>query len=191
MTKIKLGKVAGLELSARPSAIVGFILLWVLLGGVAALLFKVPLGEAIVGGFIAVVLHYVSEIVHNLGHAWAARRTGYPMIGVRLFGVLGVSLYPQDEPPLPADVHIRRALGGPAASLLLTLVAGAIALALRPSAALGAGPSTVLRAGLLGKTPWLVAVFCFLENLLVFTLGAFLPLGFTDGSTLLEWWGKR
>jgi hypothetical protein len=183
MTKIKLGKVAGLELSARPSAIVGFILLWVLLGGVAALLFKVPLGEAIVGGFIAVVLHYVSEIVHNLGHAWAARRTGYPMIGVRLFGVLGVSLYPQDEPPLPADVHIRRALGGPAASLLLTLVAAVIALALRPS--------TALRAGLLGKTPWLVAVFCFLENLLVFTLGAFLPLGFTDGSTLLEWWGKR
>ena len=96
MTKIKLGKVAGLELSARPSAIVGFVLLWVLLGGVAALLFKVPLGEAIVGGFIAVVLHYCSEIVHNLGHAWAARRTGYPMIGVRLFGVLGVSLYPRD-----------------------------------------------------------------------------------------------
>ena len=175
MTKIKLGKVAGLELSARPSAIVGFVLLWVLLGGVAALLLKVPLGEAIVGGFIAVVLHYVSEIVHNLGHAWAARRTGYPMIGVRLFGVLGVSLYPQDEPPLPADVHIRRALGGPAASLLLTLVAAVITLVLRPAR----------------DTPWLVAAFCFLENLLVFTLGAFLPLGFTDGSTLLEWWGKR
>jgi hypothetical protein len=37
----------------------------------------------------------------------------------------------------------------------------------------------------------LVSAFFFLENLFVFTLAAFLPLGFTDGSTLLEWRGKR
>jgi hypothetical protein len=37
---------------------------------------------------------------------------------------------------------------------------------------------------------WIV-FFSFLENLFVFTLGAFLPLGFTDGSTLLRYWGKR
>ena len=29
------------------------------------------------------------------------------------------------------------------------------------------------------------------ENLLVFGGGAFLPLGFNDGSTLLHWWPKR
>jgi hypothetical protein len=40
-------------------------------------------------------------------------------------------------------------------------------------------------------TLWLLATFFFLDNLLVLTLGSFLPLGFTDGSTLLEWWGKR
>ena len=28
-------------------------------------------------------------------------------------------------------------------------------------------------------------------NLLVLGLGAFAPLGFTDGSTILTWWGKR
>ena len=50
MTRIKLGKVAGLELSAKPSAIGGLILLWVLLSVVAALLFRVPLGGAVVGG---------------------------------------------------------------------------------------------------------------------------------------------
>jgi hypothetical protein len=76
---------------------------------------------------------------------------------------------------LPANIHIRRALGGPVGSLLLTLLAAVIGLALRP----------------LGGTPWLVGAFFFLDNLLVFTLGAFLPLGFTDGSTLLEWRGKR
>src|SRR5690242_10193969 len=113
------------------------------------------------------LLHWLSDIVHHLGHAWAARRTGYPMVGVRLSGVLGSSIYPPDEPPLPAAVHIRRALGGPIASLLLTLVAAAIVLALRSS----------------GGTVWWVALFFFLENLLVFTLQVFLPLGFNDGGT--------
>ena len=175
MAEFELGRVAGLRLSVVPSAIVGFFLLWVLLSGVGVLLFEVPLVEAIVGGPVAVLLHYGSEIVHNLSHAWAARRTGYPMTGIRLFGLLGESLYPEDEPELPADIHIRRALGGPLGSLLLTLLAAVIALALRP----------------LGGTAWLIGAFFFLENLLVFTLGAFLPLGFTDGSTLLEWRGKR
>jgi len=175
MSNIKLGQVAGLRLSAKPSAIVGFFLLWIILSVVAIALFKIPTGEAIVGGLIAAVLHYVGEIVHNLGHARAARQTGYPMMGVLLVGVLGVSLYPSDEPELPADVHIRRALGGPTASLLLTIIAAVIALLLRPG----------------GGTPWLVAAFFSLENLLLFTLGAFIPLGFTDGSTLLKWRGKR
>jgi Zn-dependent protease len=175
MAEFELGKLGELRLSARPSALAGFFLLWVLVGGVGVLLFEVPLVEAIVGGLVAALLHYGSEVVHNLGHAWAARRTGYPMAGIRLFGLLGMSLYPKDEPELPADIHIRRALGGPVGSLLLTLLAAVIALVLRP----------------LGGTPWLVSVFFFLENLFVFTLGAFLPLGFTDGSTLLEWRGKR
>jgi len=175
MSNIKLGQVAGLRLSAKPSAIVGFFLLWIILSVVAIALFKIPTGEAIVGGLIAAVLHYVGEIVHNLGHARAARQTGYPMMGVLLVGVLGVSLYPSDEPELPADVHIRRALGGPTASLLLTIIAAVIALLLRPG----------------GGTPWLVAAFFSLENLLLFTLGAFIPMGFTDGGTLLKWRGKR
>ncbi|MCP4544074.1 MAG: hypothetical protein GY832_43740 [Chloroflexi bacterium] len=175
MSKIQLGQIVGLQLSAMPSTIVGFVLLWILLGGAAIMLFQVPLTEAIAGSFVAVVLHYGSEIVHNLGHAWAARRTGYPMTGIRLFGVLGMSRYPRDEPPLPANIHIRRALGGPAASLLLSLVAAAIALLLRP----------------LGGTLGLVTTFFFLENLILFALGSLLPLGFTDGSTLLKWWSKQ
>jgi hypothetical protein len=97
------------------------------------------------------------------------------MIGIQLWWVLSASIYPRDEGSLPAAVHIRRALGGPVASLLLTVIAALIALALRP----------------LGGVYWWVALFFFLDNLLVLTLGAFVPLGFTDGSTLLYWWGKR
>ena len=177
MNEYKLGKVAGLKLSVEPLAIAGTVVLLALLSAVAIGVLDLPVWEALIGSLIAVLLHWVSDIAHHLGHAWAARRTGYPMSGVRLgkWGVLGTSLYPPDEPALPAAIHIRRALGGPAGSLLVSLLAAVAALLLRP----------------VGGAPWWVAVFLFLDNFFLLTLGAFLPLGFTDGSTVLHWWGKR
>lgn len=172
---IRLGRWMGVKVMARPSAVLGSILLWVVFGSIGVWLLDLPVWEAIVGGIAAVILHWFSELWHQLSHAWAARRTGHPMSGLMLVGILGTSLYPRDEGTLPARVHIRRALGGPAGSLVLAVVAGLIALALHSR----------------GGVAWWVALFFFLDNLLVFTLGAFLPLGFTDGSTLLEWWGKR
>jgi hypothetical protein len=177
MKAYKLGRVTDLDLSAEPQAIVGTVLLWAFLSAVGAGLLDLPPGQAIAGGLVAAMLHWVSEFVHQWGHAWAARRTGYPMTGVR-FGkglLLGASRYPPDEGTLPAAVHIRRALGGPASSLLFSVLVGLIALASRSA----------------GGVTWWVALFCFLENIGVFTLGAFMPLGFTDGSTLLEWWPRR
>ena len=99
------------------------------------------------------------------------------MTGIRLgtYMLLGTSLYPDDEGELPGTIHIRRALGGPLGSLLFSIVAGILAIILFPITALA------------GMT----AFFVSLINLLVFTLGAFIPLGFTDGSTLLAWWGKN
>jgi hypothetical protein len=88
--------------------------------------------------------------------------------------VLGGTLYPRDEPELPAAVHIKRALGGPLGSLLLAMVMGVVSLVLRPSGGLLYG----------------LVAFGFWDNLLFFTLGALLPMGFTDGSTLLRYWGK-
>ncbi len=173
--EIKLGKPAGLNLSMMPSVIISVILLWLVLSGIGVWLIGLPAGKALIGGLAAVALHWLSGFVHQLGHAWAARRSGHPMVGVRLWGLLGASVYPPDEPALPASVHIRRALGGPQFSLLLSLVAGAILLALNPTS---------------HQTSWWVALFFFLDNLLVFTLGALMPLGFTDGSTLLEWRNK-
>jgi len=128
-------------------------------------------------GLVATLLYWVSVIVHHLGHAYAAHRTGYPMIGIRLgnYAVFGTSLYPEDEEPLAAGIHIRRALGGPIGSLLFAISSGIIALLLRP----------------LGGVVWWIAVYVSLTNLVIFTIGPFIPLGFTDGSTLLEWWGKR
>ena len=171
---IPLGRVASLRLTAAPSAIAGSVILWMALGGIAVLGSGLSPVAAVAGGLVAVTLHWASDIFHQLGHARAARATGHPMIGIRLWWVLSASIYPSDEGSLPAAVHIRRALGGPIASLLLTVIAAVITLALRP----------------LGAVYWWVALFFFLDNLLVLTLGAFVPLGFTDGSTLLRWWGK-
>ena len=175
MKTIKLGSLAGLKLMARPSTILGALLLWGLLSWAGGYCLNWGWGTAVLAALIATLLHYLGELWHQLGHAWAAKQAGWPMSGVLFIWALAASLYPSDEPELPARIHIRRALGGPAASLLLTLLAGLLALALRGS------------DGLL----WPLAAFLFLDNLLVFTLGAFLPLGFTDGSALLRYWPRR
>jgi len=175
--EFKLGKVAGLELSATPSALIASLILWVILAAVAYLLpypYHTTLLGAIIGGFAAVILHHLSDLWHQLGHSWAARNVGHPMIGIRFgfLGLLSADIYPADEGELPAGVHIRRALGGPLASLAMSVVAGIIFLVLN-----GRGYGAL----------WLLSLFFFLENFVVFTLEIFLPLGFNDASTVLHW----
>jgi Zn-dependent protease len=121
----------------------------------------------------AVLLHWVGDISHQLGHARAARKAGYPMIGIRLWGLLTSSIYPRDEPALPGKVHISRALGGPTMSFIIGLIS--------------AIPLLFLEAG---SVFWWLFLFFAADNLLVLSLGAFLPLGFTDGSTILRWLRK-
>ena len=175
--QVDLGDMLGLRLSIETVAFAGSAALLVVLAIVAIVVIGLPLGQALLGALFAVILHWFSEVWHDLGHGWAARRTGHPMTGIQLgrLGIFGTCLYPPDEPSLPARLHIQRALGGPIASLLLALV-GAVILVLLANA-----------SGVL----WWIALFFFLDNLLVLALGAFLPLGFTDGSTLLYWWGRR
>jgi hypothetical protein len=177
MNEFKIGKVAGLILSVVSLAVVGSILLLILLSGIAIGVLHFTVREAILASLLGVVLHWISALAHHLGHAWAARRTGYPMIGIRFgtLGLLATSLYPPDEQTLPAKIHIQRALGGPLGSLLFSLVALVIALVF----------------WIINDALGWVGTFFFLDNLLVFTLGVFVPLGFTDGSTLLHWWSKQ
>ena len=167
---IRLGKLAGLDIGAELSAIIGSLLLWVALSTVALFLLNRSFPVALVAGLIAVLMHWVAVICHQLGHAWAARRSGHPMVGVNLWGVLSSSIYPPDEPPLPKPIHIQRALGGPMASLALSVVSVV--------------PLLLLQTG---TTAWWLALFFLADNLLVFAIGSLLPLGFTDGSTLLHW----
>lgn len=170
----QLGTILGVQVWFKASSLLLSGVLWLVFSAAGVLFFELSLSVAVAVGFTAVLLHWLSDLVHHLGHAWVARRVGYPMRRIISWTVLCTSVYPKDEPPLPASIHIRRALGGPAASLFLTLIGGILLLTL---------PKT--------NTLFLLSAFFFWENLLVFFLGAFLPLGFTDGSTLLHWWPRR
>ncbi len=170
-----LGTVFEIEIWFTLSSLLLSGVLWLLFITIAVIWLKLSFGTAIVAGFTAVILHWLGDLLHHLGHGWAAQRVGYPMQKVVSWMILFSSRYPKDEPPLQAKIHIRRALGGPTASLFITLISGLFLLFISPD-------SPVLYA---------LVVFVFAENLLVFFLGAFLPLGFTDGSTLLYWWPRR
>ena len=175
MKDFRFGRVSGLDLSARPSTIRWSIALWTVTAALAALLLHIAVGAAVAVGLAALILHWFSVLVHQFGHAVAARRTGFPMNGIRFWGLLSTALYPEDEPPLPAGTHIQRALGGPIASLVLTFLAWMLMTAARGDD----GPI------------WWITIFFFAENLVVFTLQAFVPLGFNDGATLWHWWRRR
>jgi hypothetical protein len=171
---------AGLKISAVPSALVGSIVLWLLFTMIAIIATDLSLGGAIIAGFIMMLLHCLFEIIHQLGHAWAARRVGYPMVGIRLYLALGASVYPPTEGDLPAHVHIQRALGGPIISTIVMLLAGILVVILSSA----------------GEFFRFLAWFAFFVKLLFFSLGAIIPFPLpnlleTDGTTLLRWWPKR
>jgi hypothetical protein len=166
------GRLDKLTISAAPSVVGGALLLLAVFSLIGRRVFRLRPGPALAGGVLATALHFISELWHQRGHARAAARTGYPMTGVRLWGVLGTSLYPPDEPELPGELHVARALGGPRASAWLAAAGGLVALATWP----------------VGGVAFMVSTLFALENLLVFSFGALFPLPFmeTDGMTLLR-----
>jgi Zn-dependent protease len=170
MAEIRLGRFAGLAVSAVPSAIAGSLVLWAFYGFLGAWFFHADTLEAVPGGLALMMLYWLSELLHQSGHAAAARSVGKPMTGVRFYLTLGMSLYPENEGAVTPDQHLRRAVGGPIRSAVVTLITGAIA---------------AVMAFLHVPGAW-VAVLYAVSNLLVFTLGALLPLGFNDGSSIIR-----
>lgn len=175
MNSIKINNVFGLKLIIHPSAIICSILLELFLIFAGIQWLSLTVLDSVVGACVAIVLYWIASLGHHYGHAIAAKRTGYAMSAIRPWMLLGKSLYPKDEPDLPAEIHIQRALGGPVFSLTLSAVAGALVWATRPG----------------GGLPYYLMLFFFWINFLIFGLGALLPLGFTDGSTLLYWLPRR
>lgn len=171
MRGIQVGRIAGLQISGDWTAALCMAVVWALWSVAAIAWFDVPTDTAIAFGFLAVVLHWASDVFHQAGHAWAAHTTGHPSVGVHFWAIFSTIRYPANEPALPAAIHLRRAWGGPAASALLSLLGLLWVLMARDS-------SNVWR--------WL-ALFFFLDNFLVLTLQAAIPMGFNDGATIWHW----
>jgi hypothetical protein len=163
-------RIFDLHITADRTALPCTLLLWMGLSLAASLLFRLSLVDALMAGLTATLVHWFSALWHDAGHVIGARMTGHPMQGLKLWTVFAINQYPADEGDLPAKVHVRRALSGPIASLVLTCVF-AVLLFLAPQ-------TTAL---------WWLVLFGFLLNALVMTSQVMLPLGFNDGATLRAW----
>ena len=177
---IRLVRVGGMQVDLAPGFYIATVVLLAFFLIVGIAVFHKRPANALAGAFVLVLLHWVAETWHNFGHYTAARWTGFPMDGVRLgtteaMGLFGTSIYPEGEGELSAAVHLRRAVGGPIGNAIL----GVLALA-----------ATIVLLLVGSHFAWVGVVFT-LENLLVFVLGNFIPLGFNDGSTMLHWWRRR
>lgn len=159
------------------SGIIAYITVTVVLFLVMTGVKDIPTGEAVIGSLIGLALLLILNHAHQMGHATAAKQTGYPMVAWRSFFIICTSIYPDDEPELPAEVHIRRALGGQYFSLPLFIVGILAAFVILPDHGV---------AGVL-------AVY-FLIVSFAFSLGALVPAPYYlefDGNTIMEWWPKR
>jgi Zn-dependent protease/CBS domain-containing protein len=131
---ISLGRIGGVEVRINWSWLVIFALIvWTLAVGIfpsqnPGLSDGVHLAMAIV----AALLFFASVLLHELGHAWEARREGLEVDGITLWLFGGVSQFKTRFPSGGAEFRI--AIAGPLVSLVLGVVFVLIALADLPSA---------------------------------------------------------
>src|SRR3989441_3770951 len=131
---IRLGRIGGVEVRINWSWLVIFALIvWSLADGVfpsqnPGLSDGVHLAMAIV----AALLFFGSLLLHELGHAWQARREGMEIDGITLWLFGGVSQFKTRFPSAGAEFRI--AIAGPLVSLVLGVVFVLVALAGLPSA---------------------------------------------------------
>jgi hypothetical protein len=168
----------GMRVQVRRSVIPYSLGAAVVLALLAGLVFDISWPLAIIGAVVAVLGHWLVAMIHHYGHYSAGKFVGHSLRHVVMFALLSRDSYPPNEGELPAQIHIRRALGGPIASSLALIGIGVIAL-------------ICFLTGWDGFWPIYVVL---LDNLVVFVLGAFIPLDFvgfeTDGSTLVKYWGQ-
>jgi Zn-dependent protease/CBS domain-containing protein len=155
-TGIRLGTVAGFEISLDYSwFVIFFLLLASFSGGVF------PAGmpgldgtQYLLMGAVGTFLFFASLLVHELAHAFVARWHGIEVEGITLFIFGGVARTSR-EPSASADEFLIAAVG-PLASFLLSLFFYGIALS---SGIVGGGGVVALIAGYLGFLNLLLAIF--------------------------------
>lgn len=170
--------ILGMKVRVKGSALLCFLIVWLVLALLTSLLFNFSFALAVGGGAVAALMHWVAVLVHHYGHYRAALSTGYPLKVVIVAWLLAIDIYPRKEKGITATQHKIRAKGGPIASLIFGLVVGLISIPLYFT---------------VGEILWPL-YFLALNSLFVFGLGSFVPLDAigleTDGSTLLKYRGQ-
>ncbi len=185
MRPVTIGRLFGLQMTFTALFWPSYLVLAVLAAVLAGWLVRLPVGTSILAGALSALIFLASEWLHQLGHSLAAKRVGHPMVGIRFFNIFSASEYPADEPALPPEIHVRRALGGFWINTLIGLLLLPVALKLWPLGREILPPTVSLIAWLAG--------FGMLTNFVILGLGALLPLkipggGLNDGGTLLQYW---
>lgn len=170
----------GMRTTFTLSALVGSVVLLIIMTMAALFLTELTLLNAIIAAIGATLIHWINETIHLYGHFLAAKRVGYPSTGAKLWAVVGMICYPEDEVELPAQTHIKRAIGGPILSLVVSILFAILAVLL--------WSNTGILRFLLGY-----AVF---GNFALLAIGPFLlPIRTsfleTDGGTILHWMKKK
>ena len=144
---LQLFRVSGIRVGVHPTwFLILFLFIWWLSASFEDAI-TTP-DQGFIAAVIAAFLFFGSIVLHELGHAFAARREGIGVGGVDLFFFGGFMRAMRDS-ETPGE-EFRVAAAGPAVTLLLTLVFGGVGIALLGDALLRRG-DVQLRLGLAGR----------------------------------------
>ena len=127
---ISAGRVFGVEIRIHLTFL--FLLVFVWLTESAAH------GPANAGRGLALVgIIFGSVVLHELGHAWVARRDGIPAKAIILLPIGGVTLLDETQRPIEPGIltwkrDIRIALAGPLVNIIIALAAGSVLFVVAP-----------------------------------------------------------
>jgi Zn-dependent protease len=126
-SSLQLFKVSGIRVGANPTwfIILGLFIIWT--NGSFNDAITTP-DQGFIAAVIAAFLFFGSIVLHELGHAFAARREGIGVGGVDLFFFGGFMRAMRDS-ETPGE-EFRVAAAGPAVTLLLTLIFGGVGVVL-------------------------------------------------------------
>ncbi|HTW40766.1 MAG TPA: site-2 protease family protein, partial [Solirubrobacteraceae bacterium] len=166
---------------------------WFVALGLFVILFTKPIHESLGGSqttaylvaVAIVVSFFVSVILHELGHALAARRNGLAVLGIDLWALGGLT---RSEPANTPRAQLQVAAAGPLVTLAVIVVfwvAAAVAAPQGHFAEVIAGTAEIRATPLLVWLTWVAAVNVFV---LVFNLIPAFPLDGGQIAQALIWW---